>query len=98
MLRIMVKKLVDWIKKFFKWLLSHLKDKTTIIIFLILFGIAISPIVLGFVFGFILNNTYLIGIATAYLLFWLAPATPVFTIIIAVTIMIRRIIELIRSR
>lgn len=88
-----MKKIVNWLKTFFKWLLSHLKDRTTIIIFLILLSIAVSPIVLGYLFGFIFSNSYLIGIATAYLLFWLAPGTPVFTVIIGLTILIRKLFK-----
>lgn len=80
-------------KKFFKWLFKQLTDKTTIIIFLILTLIATSPIILGYLLGFIFSNNYLIGIATAYLLFWLAPGTPVFTVIIGLTILIRKLFK-----
>lgn len=92
-----IKKLYKWFISFFKWLLSQLKDRTTIIIFIILTSIAISPIVLGYLFGFILHSAFLIGIATGYLIFWMAPGTPVFTIIIGLTLAIRKIIKIIRK-
>ena len=94
----LVKKCCCWFISFFKWLLSQLKDKTTVIIFLILFAVAVSPIVLGYIFGFILKNNYFIGIATAYLLFWIAPGTPVFTVIIALTLAIRKLIKVILKK
>lgn len=93
----MIKKIKNWFISFFKWLFSQLKDKITIIIFLILFAVAISPIVLGYAFGFIFKNNYLIGIATAYLLFWMAPGTPVFTVIIMMTLGIRKLIKIIKG-
>ena len=93
----MIKKIKNWFISFFKWLFSQLKDKTTIIIFIILLAVAISPIVLGYIFGFIMNNNYLIGIATAYLLFWMAPGTPVFTVIIILTLGIRKLIKFIMN-
>ena len=92
------KKIYNLTISFFKWLLSQLKDRTTIIIFIILTSIAISPIVLGYVFGFVLKNNYLIGIATTYLLFWVAPGTPVFTVIVALTLGIREIIKKVLKR
>ena len=95
MLKRLLKKCYCWFVAFFKWLFGQLKDKTTIIIFIILLAVAVSPIVLGYVFGFILKNNYLIGIASAYLLFWVAPGTPVFTVVIALTLAIRKLIKVI---
>lgn len=98
MLKRFIKKIWILTINFFKWLFSQLKDKTTVIIFLILFAVAVSPIVLGYIFGFILKNNYFIGIATAYLLFWIAPGTPVFTVIIALTLAIRKLIKVILKK
>ncbi len=94
-----MKKIVNFIINFFKklWLffITNLKDKTTLIIFLVLFAIISSPIYLGYLFGIIFENAWLIGIATGFLALWAGPGTPIFPLILVLTLAIRKIIKII---
>lgn len=88
-----VKFILNFFKKIWSFIIDNLKDKTTLIIFLIVFAIFSSPIVLGYILGFIFQNGWLLGIATGYLALWAGPGTPVIPLILAITLGIRKIIK-----
>lgn len=94
-----MKKIKNWIIKFFKalwnFIVTNLKDRTTLIIFIIVFLLFSSPIILGYLLGFIFQNGWLIGIATGYLAIWAGPGTPVIPLILLITLAIRKIIKII---
>lgn len=94
-----MKKVINFIVSFFKklwnFIVINLKDKTTFIIFLIVFAVFTSPIYLGYILGLIFKNAWLIGIATTYLALWAGPGTPIFPIIILITLGIRNLIKII---
>lgn len=84
----------NWIRK----VLNQLKDKTNIIIFVIVFLVVSSPIWLCGVLGLIFKNSWLLTISAAYLALWLAPLTPFWMGIFAITFVIRKIVDKIRKR
>ena len=88
-------KIINFFKKIWNFIVSNLKDKTTFIIFLIVLAIFGSPIVLGYILGIILKNAWLIGIATTCLAIWAGPGTPIFPLILIITIAIRNLIKII---
>lgn len=88
-------KIINFFKKIWNFIVSNLKDKTTFIIFLIVLAIFGSPIVLGYILGIILKNAWFIGIATTCLAIWAGPGTPIFPLILIITIAIRNLIKII---
>lgn len=88
-------KIVNFFKKVWKFIVTNLKDKTTFIIFLIVLAIFGSPIVLGYILGIIFESGWLIGIATTCLAIWAGPGTPIFPIILLITLAIRKFIKII---
>ena len=86
-------KIYNFFKKIWKFIISNLKDKLTFIIFIIVLIIFSSPITLGYILGIIFKNGWLIGIATTYLALWVGPGTPIFVIILLVTLGIRNLIR-----
>lgn len=88
-------KIVNFFKKIWNFIVTNLKDRTTLIIFLIVLAIFVSPIILGYIFGTIFKNGWLIGIATTYLAIWAGPGTPIFPLILIITLAIRKLIKII---
>lgn len=92
-------KITNFLKKIFlnflKFIKENLKEKLTFIIFIIVFLVISSPIYLGYILGFITKNTWFYGIATTFLALWMGPGTPIFIIILVLTLSIRKIIKLI---
>jgi len=82
----MVKKLWKKLVNFFKFVL---KDKASKIIFVIVFLVMSSEVWLCYLLGFIFQNAWLLGIASACWLFWLGPFTPFLPICLAITAGIR---------
>jgi len=98
-LKVLIKKIIQSIHNFFKklfdFIVTNLKDKTTFIIFFIVLAIFCSPIVLGYILGIIFENAWLIGIATTCLAIWAGPGTPIFPLILIITLAIRKLLKFI---
>ena len=91
--RIKMRKIIKKIINFFKWLWIQIKDTKNLIILLIVTLIMSSPMWICTAIGLIGNFPVLTGIAAAYFAFWLGPATPFWPLCIAITLLIRRIID-----
>lgn len=74
-----------------------MKDRTNIIIFVIVLSVLYSPTWLVGILGIIFGNGGMIAFAIAYATFWLAPFTPFWTIVIALTFSIRKIVDKIQK-
>lgn len=82
---------------FFKWLWMQLKDWHNLIVLAVVTIVMTSPIWVCGILGLINNSTILIGIAGGYLAFWLGPATPFWPLCIAITLLIRKILDKFRN-
>lgn len=67
-------------------------------IFIITFLILSAPIWLFYTLGIIFNNGWLIGIASAYWLFWIGPFTPFIPLCLGITAGVRGIIAKVKHR
>ena len=85
-------------KKIWKWLKDNLKDRTTRWTFVVVYLVMTSEVWLCYILGVIFNNAWLLGIATASLAFWCAPATPLLPLCLAISIGIIAIIRKVRKK
>lgn len=81
------------IRNFFKWIWKQLKDWHNLIILAIVTIVMTSPIWVCGILGFINNSPVLLGVAGGYFAFWLGPATPFWPLCIAITLLIRKLLE-----
>ena len=84
--------------KLWRWIAENLKDWHTFVIFAIVYLVMTSEVWLFYLLGWIFHNGVLIGIASASLIFWNAPATPLLALCLAVTLLIKKIIDKIFHR
>lgn len=76
-----------------KSVLKELRDKRTIIIFLIVYAVMSSPVWVGYLLFFITGNPVHTTYATAYLLFWnVVPCTPFTLICVALTFALKKLL------
>lgn len=85
-------------RNFFAKLFNSLKDKTNIIIFIIVFLVLSSEVWVMYLLYFITNNAWFLGIGSACWAFWLAPFTPFLTLCIAITFGVRKLYNKLTER
>lgn len=90
-------KIKDKIKSGLKRLFNTLKDKTNILIFVIVFLILSSEVWGSYLIGLITGNAWWFGIASVCWLFWLGPFTPFLPLCLAITFAVRKVIDKIRK-
>ena len=90
-------KIITKIINFFKWLWLQLKDWHNLVILLVVFIFMTTPIWICGIWGLINGSAVLLGIAGGYFAFWLGPATPFWPLCIAITLLIRRLIDKFRK-
>ena len=83
---------------FFRWVWIQIKDTKNLLILAVVLLIMTSPIWVCGTLGLITNRPVLTGIAATYLAFWLGPATPFWPLCIAITLLIRKIINNINEK
>ena len=88
----------DKIKNGIKAVLRQLKDKTNIIIFIIVFFVVSCEVWVPYIIGIITGNAWWFGIGSACWAFWLAPFTPFIPICLALTFLVRKIIDKVRKK
>ena len=86
------------IRNFFAKLFNSLKDKTNIIIFIIVFLVLSSEVWVMYLLYFITNNVWFLGIGSACWAFWLAPFTPFLPLCIAITFGVRKLYNKLTKR
>ena len=92
------KKLWKKTRALFKWLFSQLKDKTNIVIFIIVFLVVSCEVWVPYLLAIITGDAFWWGIGSACWAFWLAPFTPFLPLCIALTVAIRKIVNKVRDR
>lgn len=92
-----MKKIWQKFKNFFLWLLSQLKDKKNIVIFIIVFIVLSSEVWVPYLLAIITGNKWWWGIGSACWAFWLGPFTPFIPICIAVTVGVRKVLDSIQK-
>lgn len=85
-------------KAFIRWILKQLKDKTNILIFIIVFLVLSSEVWIPYLLAIITGNKWWWGIGSACWAFWLAPFTPFLPLCFAITFGVRKIVDKIRDK
>lgn len=92
-------------KKFFskiwagiKKVLAQLKDKTNIIIFIIVFLFVSSEVWVMYLLYVITGNAWFLGIGSLCWAFWLAPFTPFLPLCFVITFAVRKIYDKIKNK
>ena len=93
-----MKKLWLKCKAFIRWILKQLKDKTNILIFVIVFLVLSSEVWIPYLLAIITGNKWWWGIGSACWAFRLAPFTPFLPLCLAITFGIRKIVDKIRDK
>lgn len=93
-----MKKLWLKCKAFIRWILKQLKDKTNILIFIIVFLVLSSEVWIPYLLAIITGNKWWWGIGSACWAFWLAPFTPFLPLCFAITFGVRKIVDKIRDK
>ena len=90
----MIEKLKEKFKKIFNWLKIECKDFKTFIIFFCVIVVMYIPVWGGYLLFFIFKNKIFLSIATVVMAFWLGPFTPFFASAIAITLFIKKIMQI----
>lgn len=81
-------------KKFIDWIKEECKDWRTFVIFAIVVAVMYFPTWGGYLLYLIFNWNWCLIVATTSLLFWAGPFTPFFPLCIAITLGIKRLLDL----
>lgn len=80
------------IKQAIYWIKNKLTDPLNWKIFIFVFLVMSSPVIVGFILGFIFDSPVLTGIATGWLVLWnVVPCTPFIGTCLFITLGIRKI-------
>nr|DAQ49159.1 MAG TPA: hypothetical protein [Caudoviricetes sp.] len=93
-----MKKLWAKFKALIKWVFKQLKDKTNILIFVIVFLVLSSEVWIPYLLAVITGNKWWWGIGSACWAFWLAPFTPFMSLCIAITFAVRKIVDRVKNK
>lgn len=93
-----MKKLWSKFLNLLKALFKQLKDRTNIIIFIIVFLVLSCEVWVPVILGIVTGNGWWYGIAATCWAFWLAPFTPFLPLCIALTFAVRKVIDAIKRR
>lgn len=95
-------KFFKWLKtkvvKTLKWTWVQLKDKTNIVIYIIVNIVVSSEVWIPYLLAIITGNKWWWGIGSACWAFWLAPFTPFTVICIALTFGVRKIYDKLKEK
>lgn len=81
-----------------KALFRQLKDKTNIIIFIIVFLVLSCEVWVPIILGIVTQNAWWYGIAATCWAFWLAPFTPFLPLCVALTFAVRKAYDALKKR
>lgn len=90
----MKKILKEKCKKIVNWLKKVCKDYRTLVIFLCVIIVMYIPVWGGFLLYYIFKKKIFLSIATIVIAFWIGPFTPFFPIAIALTLFIKRLLQI----
>lgn len=93
----MLRKIWEKIKAFVKWVFNQLKDKTNIVIFLIVVAVVSCEVWVPFLLAIITGIEWFWAVGSVCWAFWLAPFTPFIPLCIVITFGVRKIVDKIRK-
>ena len=82
----------------FKWTWKQLKDKTNLIIYIIVNIVVSSEIWVPYLLAVITGNKWWFGIGSACWAFWIGPFTPFTAICIGITVGVRKVYDKLKER
>lgn len=88
----------DRLLKFVRWLLSQLKDRTNIVIFLIVVFVLSCEIWVPYLLAILTQNAWWWAVGSACWAFWLAPFTPFWPLCILLTGAVRKGYDAVKNR
>jgi flagellar basal body-associated protein FliL len=89
-----IKKIIEKVKKLIKWIWSECKDWRTLVIFIIVYCVVMSPVIVGYTLYFVTKNEWHLTYASVWLLFWFGPFTPLIPICIAVSFGVKKLLKI----
>ncbi len=89
----MLKKIINKLLKLIKWIWTECRDYRTLIIFIIVWLIVMSPMFVGYILYFITNNKWHLTYANGWILFWAGPLTPAIPLCLTITFSIKKLIN-----
>lgn len=81
-----------------KAIIKQLKDKTNIIIFIVVFLVLSSEVWVPILLGIITKNAWWYGIGATCWAFWLAPFTPFLPLCLGITFAVRKAYDALKKR
>lgn len=81
-----------------KTIIKQLKDKTNIIIFIVVFLVLSSEVWVPILLGIITKNAWWYGIGATCWAFWLAPFTPFLPLCLGITFAVRKAYDALKKR
>lgn len=94
----LIKKAAETCKTFLRKIMAQLKDKTNVIIFLIVFAVLSSEVWVPYLIAIITGNKWWWAVGSACWAFWLAPFTPFLPLCLVVTFCVRKIYDKIKRK
>ena len=89
----MKKKVKEKTINLFKWIKEECKDWKTFIVLLCVIAVMYSPVWGGYLLYYIFKWNWCLVLASLTLTFWFGPLTPFFPLCIAITLSIKKLIE-----
>lgn len=94
----LVRKIIDKIKNFLKWIWSECKDWRTVLLLVAVIVVVYSPVWVCYLLYIVFRWSWSFAVATAVLAFWAGPFSPFFPICIAITLGIKkRVLKAVRK-
>lgn len=93
-----MRKIWNKLKAFFKWLLDQLRDRTNIVIFIIVLLIVSCEVWIPYLIAMITGIEWWWAMGSACWAFWLAPFTPFIPLCLAITAAVRKIYDKIKRK
>lgn len=89
-----IKKIIGKVKNFIKWIWSECKDWRTLVVFIIVYCVVMSPVIVGYTLYFVTKNEWHLTYASVWLLFWFGPFTPLIPLCIAISLGIKKLLKI----
>lgn len=93
-----IKKMFNKLKNLIKWIWSECKDWRTLIVFIVVYCLVMSPVIVGYVLYFITKNEWHLTYSNIWLLFWFGPFTPLIPLCLAITFVVKKIFRIKQSK
>ena len=90
----LIKKLIETVKNLIKWIWSECKDWRTLIVFIIVYCVVMSPVIVGYTLYFVTKNEWHLTYASVWLVFWFGPFTPLVPLCIAISLGIKKLLKI----